>query len=111
MRFLADESCDFAVVRALRSSGHDVVAVSDIAQRAEDLDVITIAVSESRILLTEKRIGQNMGENCRITDTRIDMEGLLCRDVPRGQGEVHEITTLQIQFFFGNVHLCLAKPE
>lgn len=27
MRFLADESCDFGVVRALRAAGHDVKAV------------------------------------------------------------------------------------
>jgi hypothetical protein len=27
MRFLVDESCDFSVVRALRSAGHDVIAV------------------------------------------------------------------------------------
>ncbi len=30
MRFLADESCDFAVVRALRAAGHDVVAIAEI---------------------------------------------------------------------------------
>jgi predicted nuclease of predicted toxin-antitoxin system len=59
MRFLADESCDFAVVRALRTSEHDVVAVSDIAPRADDTDVIDIAVREGRILLTEdKDFGQ-----------------------------------------------------
>jgi len=29
LRFLADESCDFAVVRALREDGFDVVAVSE----------------------------------------------------------------------------------
>jgi hypothetical protein len=29
MRFLIDESCDFAIVRALRVAGHDVQAVSD----------------------------------------------------------------------------------
>jgi hypothetical protein len=29
MRFLADESCDFAIVRALRAAGHDVVAVTE----------------------------------------------------------------------------------
>ena len=28
MRFPADESCDFAVVRALRDVGHDVTAVA-----------------------------------------------------------------------------------
>lgn len=28
MRFLADESCDFAVVRALRAAGHDQLSFS-----------------------------------------------------------------------------------
>ena len=28
LRFLADESCDFAIVRALRAEGYDVLAVS-----------------------------------------------------------------------------------
>jgi hypothetical protein len=30
LRFLAAESCDFAVVRALRAAGFDVLAVSEI---------------------------------------------------------------------------------
>jgi len=30
VRFLADESCDFAVVRALRAVNHDVTAIVDI---------------------------------------------------------------------------------
>jgi hypothetical protein len=34
MRLLADESCDFAVVRALRAAGHDVRAVADAAPAA-----------------------------------------------------------------------------
>lgn len=59
MRFLADESCDFSVVRALRCSGHDVVAVSEISPRAEDPEVINLALREKRILLTEdKDFGQ-----------------------------------------------------
>ena len=29
IRFLADESCDFTVVRSLRSAGYDVVAVTE----------------------------------------------------------------------------------
>jgi hypothetical protein len=33
MRFLADESCDFAVVRALRAAGHDVLAVAETCTR------------------------------------------------------------------------------
>jgi hypothetical protein len=30
MRFLADESCDFAIVRAVREAGYDVEAVGEI---------------------------------------------------------------------------------
>jgi hypothetical protein len=37
MLFLADESCDFAVVRALRDGGHDVLAVAEAARGAKDL--------------------------------------------------------------------------
>lgn len=55
MRFLADESCDFAVVRALRAEGYDVVAVSEFARRSVDDDVIAQAYREKRILLTEDK--------------------------------------------------------
>jgi predicted nuclease of predicted toxin-antitoxin system len=55
MRFLADESCDFSVVRALRATGHDVVAVAEVAQRIEDTEVIERAVQEARVLLTEDK--------------------------------------------------------
>lgn len=59
MRFLADESCDFAAVHALRAVGHDVVAVAEVARGAEDSAVIELARTESRILLTEdKDFGQ-----------------------------------------------------
>jgi len=44
MRFLADESCDFIVVKALRAAGHDVLIVSEIAPRAEDSEVIELAL-------------------------------------------------------------------
>ncbi len=55
LRFLADESCDFAVVRALRASGHDVVAVSEVAPRSDDRDLINQASREQRILVTEDK--------------------------------------------------------
>jgi predicted nuclease of predicted toxin-antitoxin system len=59
MLFLADESCDFAVVRALRAVGHDVVAIAETAPQTDDVDVIALAVSEGRVLLTEdKDFGQ-----------------------------------------------------
>ena len=55
LRFLADESCDFAVVRALRETGHDVVAVSEYTQRSRDDELIAQAHREGRILLTEDK--------------------------------------------------------
>jgi predicted nuclease of predicted toxin-antitoxin system len=59
LRFLADESCDFLVVRALRAVGYDVAAVAELSPRAPDADVIALAVKEQRVLLTEdKDFGQ-----------------------------------------------------
>lgn len=59
MRFLADESCDFAVVRALRAAGHDVLAIAELAPQTSDPEVIELAVREDRVLLTEdKDFGQ-----------------------------------------------------
>jgi predicted nuclease of predicted toxin-antitoxin system len=59
VRFLADESCDFAVVVALRAAGHDVKAVAEVAPAAADDVVLALARSEGRVLLTEdKDFGQ-----------------------------------------------------
>lgn len=55
LRFLADESCDFAVVRALRADGYDVQTVSEVIPRADDRTVIEQANREQRILLTEDK--------------------------------------------------------
>ena len=59
MHFIADESCDFAVVRALRECGHDVTAVAELAPGTDDGAVIARAIGEQRVLLTEdKDFGQ-----------------------------------------------------
>jgi len=55
MRFLADESCDFSVVRALRRAGFDVLCISESSPRADDSEVIRLALHERRILLTEDK--------------------------------------------------------
>lgn len=55
LRFLADESCDFAVVRALRQAGFDVVAAGEVTTRSDDRQLINQAADESRILLTEDK--------------------------------------------------------
>ncbi len=55
LRFLADEGCDFAVVRALREAGFDVVAVCEIMTHSYDSDIIKLAHAENRVLLTEDK--------------------------------------------------------
>lgn len=59
MKFLADESCDFAVVKALRKAGHDVKAVAEMSPGIPDEDVAMLSAGEMRILVTEdKDFGQ-----------------------------------------------------
>jgi predicted nuclease of predicted toxin-antitoxin system len=55
LRFLADESCDFAVVRSLRALGYDVIAVSEITTRSVDRELIEQAYRDQRILITEDK--------------------------------------------------------
>ena len=55
IKFLADESCDFTVVRTLRSAGYNVVAVAESLPSTPDLEVLRFAVHEERILLTEDK--------------------------------------------------------
>ena len=55
MRFLADESCDFVVVTALRAAGHDVTAIAETKASAEDEVVLSTARSETRTLVTEDK--------------------------------------------------------
>ena len=55
MRFRADECCNFAAVRALRTEGHDVLAVSEFQFRSIDKEVMELALAENRILLTEDK--------------------------------------------------------
>ena len=55
MQFLADESCDFAVVAALRTAGYDVSAIGESNPGAKDPVVLARARSEARVLLTEDK--------------------------------------------------------
>ena len=55
MRFLADESCDASVVRALRAAGHDVTAIIETSRGATDPVVLELALAEQRVLLTRDK--------------------------------------------------------
>lgn len=59
MRFLADECCDFYMVKALIADGNDVLCVRELSPGADDSSVVETALREKRILLTEdKDFGQ-----------------------------------------------------
>jgi predicted nuclease of predicted toxin-antitoxin system len=59
LHFLADESCDFGVVRLLRNTGYEVTAIAEILPRADDKKVIKIALEKKSVLITEdKDFGQ-----------------------------------------------------
>lgn len=59
LRFLADESCDFGIVRELRAAGYDVIALTEFTNRTLDNEVIAQSYDERRILITEdKDFGQ-----------------------------------------------------
>lgn len=65
LRFLADESCDFAVVRALRAAGHDVDAIAESTPSTADEEVLQRSVSDRRILLTEDKDFGRIVRGCR----------------------------------------------
>jgi predicted nuclease of predicted toxin-antitoxin system len=55
IKFLADESCDFLIVRKLRLAEYDVLSVAESFPAASDQQVLEHAVKERRILLTEDK--------------------------------------------------------
>lgn len=55
MRFLADESCDFSVVKALRSQGFDVLTICEVCPGAKDESVIEMAEKEGHVIGTEDK--------------------------------------------------------
>jgi predicted nuclease of predicted toxin-antitoxin system len=55
MRLLADECCEASMVAALRADGHDIVFVIENLRGSTDDQVLNLAYSESRILITEDK--------------------------------------------------------
>lgn len=55
MKFLADESCDFTIIRELREAGIEVVSVLEQFPGITDEEVLSIAHKEERIVITEDR--------------------------------------------------------
>lgn len=55
LTFVADESCDFAVVRALRKAGFKVLAVAETQPGAADDEILKAAAKQGSVLLTEDK--------------------------------------------------------
>lgn len=59
MKFLADAHISLQMVEMLRSVGHDCADASAIPPRMQDIDVLRMAASESRVVLTaDKDFGE-----------------------------------------------------
>jgi len=107
VRFLADESCDFAVVLALRAVSHDVAAIAEMSARATDEVVMELAIRAGRLLLTEdKDFGQLVHANQAATGgvillrfparARADLPGAVVKLVEqRGEGLRGRFVVLQ----------------
>ena len=50
-----DESTGIAVVKYLRSAGHDVLAVAEAMPQADDWDILARTIAEGRILVTNDK--------------------------------------------------------
>lgn len=55
MRFVVNENIPGAVVRALRTAGHDVLAVKETMRGQDDRTVLARAQTESRIVVTQDK--------------------------------------------------------
>jgi predicted nuclease of predicted toxin-antitoxin system len=55
MKFLADAHVSVEMVAMLRDSGHDCLDASVIPPRMQDVDVLRMAASEDRVVLTSDK--------------------------------------------------------
>jgi predicted nuclease of predicted toxin-antitoxin system len=55
LKLLVDECCRRSLVEALRSAGHDVLWAAETASGTRDAALLTRAVAEHRVLITEDK--------------------------------------------------------
>lgn len=55
MKFVADEGVDAPIVKRLRENGHDVVYIAESDRGITDDEVLEIANSDARILITRDK--------------------------------------------------------
>jgi predicted nuclease of predicted toxin-antitoxin system len=79
MRFLVDECTGPAVARWLSEQGHDVFSVYDGARGADDEQVINMAITEKRVLITNdkdfgKKVFMENHPHCGVILLRLEDE-------------------------------------
>lgn len=95
MRFLVDECTGPRVARWLREQGHDVFSVYDDERGADDSQVLSRAVSENRILVTnDKDFGSLIFREKRTHHGVV----LLRLDDDRSECKIDSIKRLLLQF-------------
>jgi len=55
VRFLADESLEYRIVKHLRKLEYDITTIAEISPSISDFEVLSKAVSENRIILTNDK--------------------------------------------------------
>jgi|SRR5579875_40933 len=93
MKFLLDESADYPLAQFLRDLGHDVTAIAHEHPHAlKDAEVLKIAVSERRVLITNDRdFGELVFRRRLGHGTRQASSGLLSRARPPSWGPLSTV--------------------
>ena len=91
MRFLADENVSRVVIERLRAEGHDVISVVETRPSAPDDEILNVAESDGRILITGDR---DFGE--MVIRQRLALRGVLLLELDRLPNAMRADTVAQI---------------
>ena len=90
MKFVADESFDFPIVKALRDAGHDVYSIKEQSPRMDDDEILKTANESKRILLT---CDKDFGE--LVFRLKLVSSGIILLRLPELSNQKKEEITLQ----------------
>jgi len=108
MRFVADENVSRRVVERLRADGHDVMLVAGMLSGMSDTDVLKLAQTETRILITEDR---DFGE--LIFRQQLSVRGVVLLELDRLSTEAEADRVAQAVSAYAHRllnNLCVVEP-
>ena len=108
MQFVAGENVSHRVVERLRADSHDVMLVTEMRSGMSDADVLKLAETETRVLITED---QDFGE--LIFRQRLSVGGVILLELDRLSTEaeadrVAQVVSAHCHKFLNN--LCVVEP-